>query len=220
MKYSVLYLCSIVDFNSDVSASGYYAYLKRKRARQESSGIVWPLVRSNEMPLLLIRQLHSEYQERYGSPRITAELHQRGVPCTENRVVRLIQNASIFARRKRKFWITTVVPSSQNYPENLLKRKFYVDAPNKAWVSDTTYVPTMEGWLHLATIMDLFSRKLVGWAMRHTLERHLTCQALLQAVQRRNPAPGVILHSDRGFHYRTEYYHDRPEVRLSSERHR
>jgi putative transposase len=201
-KYSVRMLTRVLD----VSTSGYYVYLKRKKRQDEPLKYVWPRVQSQTRLLEQIRRVHRDSLERYGSPRITAELKRRGVPCSENRVARLMQRHGIRAKHRKPFRVTTIVAPGNTYPENLVRRKFRVDAPNTVWVSDITYIHTKEGWLYLAAVLDLFSRKVVGWSMRYTLDQHLTCQALLQAVHRRNPPQGLILHSDRGFHYRTDRY--------------
>lgn len=177
----------------EVSRSGYYAYKKRPISSRRAG---------NEKLLIEIRRVFLENQSRYGSPRIWNQLNNiEGIRCSENRVARLMRSGDIAAVQKRRFRVTT--DSKHDYPvwPNVLKRNFTVDKPNAVWVSDITYVWTLEGWLYVATILDLFSRGIVGLAMDKTIADTLTVQAIRQAILRRDPPKGLICHTDRGSQY-------------------
>jgi len=177
----------------EVSRSGYYAFKKRSKN---------PRRLDNEKLLIEIRRVFVENQENYGSPRVWNELNnEQGIRCSENRVARVMHEAGIVAVQKRKFRLTT--NSKHNYPvwPNILERNFSVDRQNAVWVSDITYIWTFEGWLYLAAVLDLFSRGVVGLAMDKTIADTLVTQAMRQAILRRNPGKGLILHSDRGSQY-------------------
>lgn len=176
-----------------MSRSGYYAFKKRPKSQRRLD---------NEKLLIEIRRVFVENQENYGSPRVWDELNnEQGIRCSENRVARVMREAGIVAVQKRKFRLTT--NSKHNYPvwPNILERNFSVDRPNAVWVSDITYIWTFEGWLYLAAVLDLFSRGVVGLAMDKTIADTLVTQAMRQAILRRNPGKGLILHSDRGSQY-------------------
>ena len=157
-----------------VSRSGYYAW----RARTESKR-----ARSRRRLEVLIKTVFAEHQARCGSPRIFKELLARGETCCVNTVAKYMRELDLAAKTRRKFKATT--NSKHNLPvaENLLDRMFIQDAPNRVWVSDITYIRTREGWLYLATVMDLFSRKIVGWAMGPRMTKALAIQALEMAVR-------------------------------------
>ncbi|MFH1877140.1 MAG: IS3 family transposase, partial [Candidatus Omnitrophota bacterium] len=177
----------------EVSRSGYYSY----RARPKSQNRI-----NNDKLLIEINRIYWENNRNYGSPRIWNELRNKEqILCSVNRIARLMHLNGIVAIQKRKFRVTT--NSKHNYPvwPNILNRNFVVERSNVAWVSDITYIWTFEGWLYLAVILDLFSRGIVGLAMDKTIADTLVIQALRQAVLRRNPAKGIILHSDRGSQY-------------------
>ena len=175
-----------------VSKSGYYAQNKRGRSNQTAD---------NEKLGLEIRTAHKKSHERYGSPRITKELNAQGTPCSKNRVARRMSKNGIVAKTKRRFRITTKSKHSHPIAENKLNQDFSAKGPNQVWVSDITYLWTREGWLYLAVVMDLFSRKIVGWSMSQSLGQEIVLQALGHALQRRHPAPGLIVHSDQGVQY-------------------
>lgn len=177
----------------EVSRSGYYSF---KTRRKSEAGI------SNEKLLVEINRVYLEHKRNYGSPRIWNQLRRKEhLVCSKNRVARLMSINGVFAIHKRKFKMTT--NSRHNYPvwPNVLKRNFVVDEPNVAWVSDITYIWTLEGWLYLAAVLDLFSRRIVGLAMDKTIAETLVLKALRQAILRRNPKKGLIYHSDRGSQY-------------------
>ncbi len=180
-----------------VTRSGYYAWHKRTESnrRQEDRRLLDD-----------IRRVYRQGRNAYGSPRVTKQLHAEGIRCGKNRVARLMKANGLQAVVKRKFKVTT--DSKHDYPvaKNLLNRNFTTDRPNQVWVTDITYIPTLEGWLYLAAVMDLYSRQIVGWAMDRTLTRELVSKALLQAIGRRNPPKGLIHHSDRGCQYASLEY--------------
>jgi transposase InsO family protein len=157
--------------------------------------------------LVEIRAIHAQFKARYGSPRIHAELVARGHDCCVNTVAKLMREAGIAAKTARKFRCTTT-DSDHDLPvaENLLDRQFDAAAPNESWVADITYIPTREGWLYLAAVEDLYSRRVVGWAMDEHMESRLVVDALAMAVQRRLPDEGLLAHSDRGSQYASEHY--------------
>ena len=176
-----------------MSRSGYYAWKKRSKSQRRLD---------NEKLLIEIRRVFWDNDQDYGSPRIWDELNNKqGIRCSENRVAKVMREAGIIAIQRRKFRLTT--NSKHDYPvwPNLLNRNFVVDRPNAIWVSDITYIWTLEGWLYLAAVLDLFSRWVIGMAMDKTIADTLVLQAMNQAIMRRNPGKGLILHSDRGSQY-------------------
>jgi putative transposase len=175
-----------------VSRGGYYAW--RCRARSERAGVQEELIKR-------IEGIQSEVKYRYGSPRMTRELRRRGVRVGHNRVARLMSQQGLGARRRRRFRSTTDSKHSLPIAENLVNRGFQVPEANRVWVSDITYIPTAEGWLYLCTVLDLRSRKVVGWSMSPRMKSELVVQALMMAVLGRRPPKGLIFHSDRGSRY-------------------
>ncbi len=175
-----------------VSRSGFYAWRGRGKSMRQLE---------NERLLVEIKKAHKNSSKIYGSPRITEEVRENGIKCSRNRVARLMRRNGIAAKAKRRFKATT--DSRHNLPvaKNLLNRQFRVDAPNKVWVSDITYIWTAEGWLYLAVILDLFSRKIVGWSMSDRMTQDIVINAFLQAMWRRKPGAGLMFHSDRGSQY-------------------
>jgi putative transposase len=143
----------------------------------------------------------------YGAPRIHAELKSQGVECSRPRVARLMRKAGIKARRRRAYKVTTTL-SKHNYPvaPNTLNRQFWAAAPNQKWVGDITYIATKEGWLYLAAVLDIYSRRVVGWAMDKHMEQELVASALQMATTHRQPGEGVLHHSDRGSQYAAHDY--------------
>ncbi|TPG53638.1 IS3 family transposase [Roseomonas nepalensis] len=191
--FLVRVMCSVLE----VSASGYYAW----RGRSES-------IRSQANQALLgdIRRVHAESRRRYGSPRVHAALQAEGQRVGHNRVARLMRQHGIGVRTKRRFRVTTDSKHSFPVAPNLLDRQFTASGPNRVWLADMTYIPTGEGWLYLAVVLDLFSRKVVGWAMRETMAQELTIAALQMAITNRRPGPELLLHSDRGSQYAAHGY--------------
>ena len=183
-----------------VSPSGYYAW----RSRAES-----PRKIANRELLDDIQRVHAHHRERYGAPRIHAELRAEGQTVSRKRIERVMRQHSIRARAPRRYRVCTT-DSKHSLPvaPNLLDRKFVADRPNQVWLADITYIATGEGWLYLAVILDLFTRKVVGWAMRDHMRAELTIAALTMAIQRRRPGAGLIHHSDRGSQYAAGDYRD------------
>lgn len=180
-----------------VSRSGYYAWIKQRQSMR---------LRSDERMLEEIKKSYEIGRGSYGSPRITTDIRERGHICGKNRIARLMRLNGIAARTKRRFKATTNSKHSLPVAPNLLQRQFAASEPDKAWVSDITYVWTEAGWLYLATMLDLFSRKIVGWAMGDRITAELVIAAFNQAVWRRKPARGLLLHSDRGSQYASEAF--------------
>ena len=157
-----------------------------------------------------VAEVHAQMKGRYGSPRIHAELVARGTPCCESTVARVMREAGIAAKTRRKFRQTTDSGHSHPVAENVLDRKFEPAEPNASWVADVTYIPTREGWLYLAVVVDLFSRMVVGWSMAATMTSRLVVDALDMAVVRRpEGASDRVAHSDRGSQYASEHYRRR-----------
>ena len=175
-----------------VSRSGYYAWRNRGESDRD---------RSNRELSERIRRIQEKVKYRYGSPRVTAALRREGKAVGHNRVARLMGESGLQARRKRKFRSTTKAAESRPAASNVLGRNFTVSTPNRVWTSDITYIATGCGWLYLAVVMDLCSRRVVGWAMSSRLTTDLVLRAFWMAVMMRNPPKGVIFHSDRGSQY-------------------
>ena len=186
--HGVQKMCRVIG----ASRSGYYGWKKQPQSKRQ---------KDNEKILMEIRESHKNSRRAYGSPRITKDLHAAGTKCSENRVARLMKIHGIVGKAKKKFKATT--NSKHNFPvaENLLKQNFAAQKPNTVWVSDITYIWTLEGWLYLAVILDLYSRRVVGWAMSDRLTSDFVIKALHQAIGRRNPGSFCIFHSDRGVQY-------------------
>jgi transposase InsO family protein len=184
-----------------VSVSGYHEHLARR------AGIAQRRHLSQEALLVHISAVYAENRGAYGWPRIWRQLRAQGIRVGKQRVQRLMQKHGIQARGKRRFRVVTT-DSKHGLPlaPNVLDRKFIVAAPNQAWVGDLTYISTEEGWLFLAVVIDLFSRKVVGWSMRPDMQRELVLDALDMAWLGRNPAKqtGLIFHSDRGSQYASD----------------
>ena len=189
-QFPVTLLCSLMG----VSPSGYYAFLNRGRSERANTDL---------RVTTKIRALHSRTRGVYGSRRMTKELDE---PVGRNRVARLMRDNGLLARVPRRFRVTT----DSNHPlpvaPNLLAQNFIADEPNRIWVADITYVWTGQGWGYLATILDLFSRRVVGWAFADHMRRELPLQALQRALAARRPAAGLIHHSDRGSQYASHDY--------------
>jgi putative transposase len=151
--------------------------------------------------LAQIRDIHEQSRGIYGAPRIHAELQAQGVRCGRKRVARLMRDANLTGAQRRRYRGTTRQDRRAAAAPDLVQRDFTTSAPNQLWVADMTYVATGEGWLYLATVLDAWSRRIVGWAMGDTLRTDLVVDALTMAVWNRRPAVGVVHHSDRGAQY-------------------
>lgn len=180
-----------------VSASGYYAW----RGRPESRRAV-----ANRQLLAEVRRVHERHRGRYGSPRVHAALRAEGF-CA-GRVARLMRHGLRAAAARRFRPATTDSRHGLPVAPDLLGQTFQVAEPNRVWLADITYVPTGEGWLYLAAVLDLGTRKVVGWAMRDRLRAELATSALIMAIQRQRPAVGLVQHSDRGSQYASRDYRD------------
>ena len=182
-----------------VSRSGYYAWRRRE-----------PSARAQDDAELKIKiaASHSASNRTYGSPRILRDLREDGDLVSRKRVARLMRELDIEGRRKRRYRATT--DSNHPFPvaPNVLMRDFEVDAPNTAWVTDITYLATLEGWLYLAVILDLYSRRVIGYAMSERIDRHLVLEALGNALRQRPGARDVVHHSDRGSQYASHDYRE------------
>jgi transposase InsO family protein len=184
-----------------VSVSGFHQHLARRVDIAKRRHL------SDEALLVHISAVYAENRGAYGWPRIWRQLRAQGIRVGKQRVQRLMQKHGIQARGKRRFRVTTTDSKhGQPIAPNLLDRKFTVAAPNQAWVGDLTYIATEEGWLFLAVVIDLFSRKVVGWSMRPDMQRNLVIDALEMAWLGRNPGKnaGLIFHSDRGSQYASD----------------
>jgi putative transposase len=189
----VVVLCRVLG----VSRSGFYAWKRRLPSAAEQ--------RREELAHE-VRRIHAEVKHRYGSPRMHAELVARGRPCGVNFVAKLMREAGITAKVRRRFVKTT----DSNHPlpvaDNVLDRQFEVSEPNAVWLADITYIPTREGWVYLAAVEDLFSRRVVGWSLAESMTSRLVVDALEMAVGRRRPGEELLAHSDRGSQYASEHY--------------
>ncbi len=181
----------------DVSCSGYYRWAKAKPCEQ---GLQDCRLAAD------VRSIHEEHKGRYGSPRIHRELRARGQRVGRKRVARLMREQGLKGRSPKRFRRTTDSRHSDRIAPNVLERDFCTDAPNTAWVGDITYIPTRQGWLYLAVLLDLFSRRVVGWALSDTIDTQLALDALDMAVNDRQPPQGLIHHTDRDCRYASDDY--------------
>jgi transposase InsO family protein len=180
-----------------VSRSGYYGW----RTRPES-----PRARENRRLLARLQAIHVRSREAYGVIKTDRALREQGQAVGHNRIARLRQVNGLVAKRVRRFRLAYAARNSEPAAPNLLERNFTVDRPNRVWVGDITFIPTREGWLHLAVLLDLYSRRIVGWAMGDRQNRQLAIDALTMAIERRNPKPGLIHHTDQGILYASASY--------------
>lgn len=193
-EFDVKPMCEVLD----VSRSGYYAW----RSRPDSQR-----VQANQRLLVQIREEYQLSRKTYGSPRIHAALRRKGVSCSRKRVARLMRLDHIAARRAHRYMPRTTQKDPNAIPApNLLNQDFSSPAPDRKWVSDITYIDTAEGWLYLAAVLDLFSRRVVGWAMDEHMEASLVQQAWHMAVAQRCPSADLLHHSDQGSQYTSEVY--------------
>ena len=194
--YPILVLCE----HLEVSPSGYYDWRNRRTAPG-------PRALANQTLAQQIKVIHAQSRQTYGSPRIVNELHKQGRHHGRNRVARLMQAAGLCGRQRRRYRVqTTDSNHDQPIAPNRLAQVAKAIAPNQLWAADITYVETREGWLYLAGILDLYSRKIVGWAMCDHLRTDLPLAALRMAISAQRPGAGLIHHSDRGVQYASEDY--------------
>lgn len=190
-QYPVPLMCHALG----VSVSGFYAAVRRPASAR---------VQADERLRIEVRAAHTKSRRRYGAPRVHQELRAQGTRVAKKRVARLMREDGLVARRPRRFVRTTDSAHPHPVASNTLARRFAVaeiDGVDRVWTSDITYIPTREGWLYLAAVLDLGSRRVVGWAMRDTLEEALALDALRMALTQRRPAAGLLAHSDRGSQY-------------------
>lgn len=192
-EYSVALMCRVLG----VSRSGFYAWCSRPESTRS---------KENKAIVTQIKKVHTESRRTYGSPRIHVELGEQGLEVGRNRVARLMRENGIKAKGKRRFRKTTDSKHDRALAKNILARDFDVDAPNKVWAGDITYLWTAEGWVYLAVILDLFSRKVVGWALADHMRTDLVLEALLNALRDRLPGGDLVHHSDRGSQYASDDY--------------
>jgi putative transposase len=181
----------------EVSRSGYYGWRGGKESKRSEQ---------NRAVLVEIQKVHEENREAYGAIKTWRELKAQGIACGRHRVARLRREAGIEARRKRRFRITTQSRAGVVVAENKLNQNFEVGAVDRAWVGDITFIATGSGWLYLAVLLDLYSRRVVGWAMSERIDQQLVLDALNMALGQCRPKPGLIHHTDQGRQYSSTAY--------------
>jgi len=182
-----------------ISRSAFYSWRNRSKSKRELD---------NEFLLERIKEIHRQSKQIYGSPKIFEELKAQNIQCGKNRVARIMRKNGIKSKRTRKFKATTNSNHRLPIAPNLLNQVFSASKPNEIHVSDITYIPTGEGWLYLAVVIDLYSRQVVGWCMSERATKELVYNAVCQAIVRRKPKPGLIFHSDRGVQYASHKVRD------------
>ena len=194
--HSVLSLC----LHLEVSPSGYYDWQERRQTPTARA-------RQNQALRQQIKTIHVKSRQTYGSPRVADQLRKDGYKHGRNRIARLMKEQGLYGRQKRRYRAqTTDSNHDQPIAPNRLAQAPKATAPNQLWVADLTYVETKEGWLYLAAILDLYSRKIVGWAMSERIDTVLVLKALAMALLHRNPPARLLLHSDRGVQYASGDY--------------
>ena len=192
-QHSIRCMCRVLK----VSRGGYYGWRDRGPSKR---------LQSDERLLKQIQAVHQQSREHYGIVKCWKTLKQTGIRCSRDQVARIRRQYSIYSKRRRRFVITTRSKRGQSVSPNLLERNFTVVLPNRVWVGDVTFIPTRQGWLYLAVMIDLFSRKVVGWSMSNSNNGQLVQDSLNMAIHRRKPSPGLIHHTDRGSTYATDRY--------------
>jgi putative transposase len=190
-QYPVRICCHVLE----VSPSGYYGFVRRRGNDIRQADLI-----------ARIREVHRRSRQTYGSRRIMRQLNKNGLVIGRYRVSRLMRLAGVTAKSRRRYKITTRSNHRYQVSPNLVQRCFATERPNLVWVSDITYIKTVEGWLYLAVVMDLYSRRIVGWSLARNMAVDLVKNALNMAIGRRNPEPGLIHHSDRGIQYACDEY--------------
>lgn len=184
---------------SKLSRSGFYKWRHRT---------ISPREQKKEQVRCAVIDVYYHFNKRYGAPRITVELNETGIPCCVNHVAQVLQYEGLRARNGKNFKYMPTACATSNVADNILARNFKATKPNEKWVSDITFINVDGEWAHLAVILDLFSRQIIGWAIDETMTTELILEAFNMAVMRRNVTPGLILHSDRGVQYRATEYQD------------
>lgn len=186
----------------EVTRSGYYAYLQKNDTSKEQ-----------DIKLVVeLKALHKKSRKNYGSRRMAKALSVQGYNVGRYKARRLMHQHGISCKQRRRYTVTTKSDHALKVADNLLDRNFHVEEPNKKWVSDITCVWTAEGWLYIAAVLDLFSRRVVGWAIADHMRTDLTEDAFSMAYQRRSPGPGLLHHSDRGAQYASQQYQQTLQV--------
>ena len=191
--YSIEMLCNVLD----VSRAGFYAWKKRGVSQRRID---------DAMLAVEITKIHEESDKTYGSPRVHVALEKRSHRVSRKRVARIMRQRNLAGKRRRRFCITTTCDKTLPTAPNALARRFTQTAPNRAWVGDITYLWTREGWMYLAVLIDLCSRRVVGWAMGSSLATDLPLTALRMAIRTRRPPPGLVHHTDQGCQYASHAY--------------
>jgi len=190
-EFSVMEMCQILK----VSRSGYYCWCRRGKSKRALE---------SDYILTNIRNEYDRSRQLYGSPKIHFELNKKGILCSRPRVARIMKANGIKSITKKKFMRTTDSKHERKVAPNLVDQNFSATAPNQLWLGDITYIKTLNGWLYLATVLDVFSRKIIGWSMSKTMKRHLVINALKDALTKRNPSEKLVFHSDRGSQYASD----------------
>lgn len=193
--YPIGIMCRLLS----VSRSGYHLWIKRKLSAREFE---------NRRLLEVIVFHYKKSKRTYGLPRILGAIRRQGLNVNKKRVARLMRENNIKAKTKRRFKVTTVQNSKAAASENILNQNFTASSENKIWTGDITYLWTKEGWLYLAIVMDIYSRKIIGWSINSSLSTELVIRALMMALVHRNPERGIIFHSDRGSQYTSSAFRE------------
>lgn len=194
-QYPVTLMCRALN----VSRSGFYKWRNRKPSARQ--------LRREQIEGKVV-ELFAEYKARYGAPRLAHELKDAGLPCSKNFVANIMRYRGIRARNGKGFHYRPASPTMINVEENRLRRRFHAEAPNQKWVTDITYIWVKGSWAYLATVMDLYSRAIVGWKLDTSMNEKLVLDTLTMAFSRREVNPGLIIHSDRGVQFRSVKYLD------------
>ena len=192
-QYSISLMCRVLG----VQRSGFYGWRNKPKSHQEER---------REKMESLVKDTYEEFEAAYGAPRITQELNALGHKCSLNYVAKIMSNQGILARNGKAFNYGGHALTMNNVADNLLWRDFSANRPNQKWVTDITYIWVERQWLYLATVMDLYSRRIVGWSLDVNMTEELITKATKMALDNRETAPGLILHSDRGSQYRSNAY--------------
>ena len=197
-NFPIVLMCRVLE----VTRSGYYAWAARGPSHHAEE---------DDSLGSAVAAAHDESRRTYGAPRIHQALKARGIQTSRKRVARLMRERGLAARKKRRFCVTTNSAHCLETAPNVLQRCFNAPRPNVAWAGDITYVATAEGWLYLAVLLDLYSRRVVGWSMSESLDTQLATSALRMAIDARRPPSGLVHHSDRGTQYASAEYRQRLE---------
>ena len=198
--HEVRKLCCILK----VSTSGYYDWKARSESKRS---------KHNRYLLKEIVRVHEESKQIYGSIKTWKAINAQGIKCGKNQIARLRKANGIESKRRRRFKVTTKSKNVKHIAPNRLNQYFHSSQANKVWVGDVTFIATRSGWLYLAILLDLYSRKVIGWSMSNRNDQHLVLNALNMAMQRRMPSPGLVHHTDRGSVYSSDEYRNRLAVR-------